>query len=211
MAEVRKLWIPGDGIRLEAALRVTDRPRALAVVAHPHPLHGGTLHNPVIFHSDRELHRAGLTTLRFNFRGTGESEGQHDDGKGETRDVAAAVAWLRGLAPDAPMLLVGFSFGSLCSIRYTLTDPNIRGVIALGLPVTRYAFPELPDLGRPFTVVQAQHDEFGSPDQVREAVQGMKPPATIITIDKTTHLFPDRARDAATAVVQAADAFLVNR
>lgn len=210
MAEVRKLWIPGDGIRLEAALRVAESPRALAVVAHPHPLHGGTLHNPVIFHCDRDLHRTGLTTLRFNFRGTGDSEGSHDDGRGEIRDVGAAVAWLRGLAPDAPMLLVGFSFGSLCSIRYALTDHNIRGVIALGLPINKYPFEELTELRRPFTVVQAQHDEFGTPDQVRDSVRDMEPAATIVTLDDTTHLFPDRARDAARAVVQAAEAFLAN-
>ncbi|MDH3785992.1 MAG: alpha/beta hydrolase, partial [Acidobacteriota bacterium] len=174
-------------------------------------LHGGTLHNPVIFHSDRELHRVGMTTLRFNSRGTGESEGTHDDGRGEIEDIAAAVAWLRGLAPGVPMLLVGFSFGAVCSIGYAIRDANIRGVIALGLPVDKYPFDELPLLKRPLFVVQAENDEFGTPDRVRQRTEGMQPAATIRVIENTTHLFPERARDAASAVVDSAETLLSDR
>ncbi|HVQ34470.1 MAG TPA: alpha/beta hydrolase, partial [Candidatus Bathyarchaeia archaeon] len=90
MSHVQKLFIAGPAGRLEAALRTADAPRAAVVLAHPHPLYGGTLHNPVIFHSDRELNRAGFATLRFNFRGVEGSEGFHDDAVGEVGDVAAA-------------------------------------------------------------------------------------------------------------------------
>jgi alpha/beta superfamily hydrolase len=100
VAEVRKLWIPGPAGRIEAALRVAAEPPATAVVAHPHPVHGGTLHNPVVFHSERQLHEIGLTTLRFNFRGVGGSQGMHDEGRGEVEDLAAAASWIRGLSPD---------------------------------------------------------------------------------------------------------------
>ena len=103
MGEIRKLWIPGPAGRLEAALRAACPSHGAAVLAHPHPLYGGTLHNPVIFHADRELNRAGLTTLRFNFRGVGESEGVHDEGRGELGDWAAATAWLRGMALEGPL------------------------------------------------------------------------------------------------------------
>lgn len=208
MGDVRQLWIPGPAGRLEAAVRGAANPRAAAVVAHPHPLHGGTLHNPVIFHTDRALNRAGLLTLRFNFRGTGDSEGSHDEGRGEVGDLEAAARWLRGLSGDLPMLLVGFSFGSVCSIRLAERDPRIAGVVAIGMPVRKYAFDELRRLGRPLAVVQASDDEFGTPAEVRRALAGTEPAGRVLVVDGTSHLFPDRARDAAERVAEATEAML---
>jgi uncharacterized protein len=203
VSEVRKLWIPGPVGRLESALRVASEPKATVVVAHPHPQHGGTLDNAVVFHTERELHRLGMTTLRFNFRGVGTSEGQHDAGRGEVDDVAAAVAWLRGLAEDAPALLCGYSFGSWCALRYGLGDRSIAGVVALGLPVDLYDVAgAVAALGRPLLVVQAEQDEFGLPEAVRAALAEARPPATVRVIPETTHLFPGKARDVAAEVVQ---------
>jgi alpha/beta superfamily hydrolase len=202
VSEVRKLWLPGPAGRLEGALRVAREPKATVVVAHPHPQHGGTLDNAVVFHTERELHRLGMTTLRFNFRGVGGSEGQHDDGRGEVDDVAAAVAWLRGLADDVPALLCGYSFGSWCALRYALGDRSIAGVVALGLPVDLYDVTgAVAALGRPLLVVQAEADEFGSPEAVRAALSGALPPASLRVIPDTTHLFPGKARDVAAEVV----------
>ncbi|MCP3978744.1 MAG: alpha/beta fold hydrolase [bacterium] len=208
MSEVRKLWIPGPEGRLEAALRVAASPRAVAVVAHPHPQHGGTLHNPVVFHAERELHRAGMTTLRFNFRGTGSSEGTHDEGRGEVEDVAAAASWLRGLAPAVPLVLVGYSFGSICSIRHALHDRTISGVVAIGLPLRRYSVDELARLARPFAVVQGTSDEFGTPAEVEPALDRMVPPGRLLPIDGAPHLFPGRAPEVGLAVVDAVDRIL---
>ena len=154
MSEVRKLWFEGPAGRLEAALRVAATPRAAAVVAHPHPLYGGSLHNPVVFHAERGLNAAGLTTLRFNFRGVGSSEVAHDEGRGEVEDVAAAACWLRGAAPGAPLLLVGYSFGAWCALRHALGDPSVAAFVALGLPLSRYDFDEVRHLDRPLAVVQ---------------------------------------------------------
>jgi alpha/beta superfamily hydrolase len=207
-SEIRKLWIEGPSGQLEAALRSACPTRAAAVVAHPHPLHGGTMHNPVVFHADRELHHAGFTTLRFNFRGVGESAGEHDDGKGEIDDVAAAVSWLRGVALGVPLFVVGFSFGSLAGIRHALRDESVAAVIAIGLPVHHDAIPEVAGLGRPLAVVQASDDEFGSPDDVRTAVSLADPPADVHVVEGTTHLFPGRAPDAGNTVVTAAEAIL---
>lgn len=207
-SEVRTLWIPGEAGRLECAIRVACPARAAAVVAHPHPLHGGTLHNPVVFHADRELHRAGFTTLRFNFRGVGSSEGRHDEGRGEVEDVATAVSWLRGIALGLPLLAVGFSFGAWCSARHAVGDPNVGGLVAIGLPVRRYDFSELDDLGRPLAVVQAERDEFGTPAEVRDALAGASPPAAVHIVDDTTHLFPGRAAEAGRLVAEAAAAML---
>jgi alpha/beta superfamily hydrolase len=204
MGHVRKLWIPGDAGRLEAALRTASAPRAVALICHPHPLHGGTLHNPVIFHTDRDLNGANLTTLRINFRGTGSSQGIHDDGKGELSDVAAGVSWLRGVAPDLPLLLVGYSFGSMCCIRYAAGDPTIHGVVAIGLPVNKYPLESLEQLGCPLAVVQGSEDEFGTPEQVEQRVQTLRPRVPVETIDGAPHLFPGRPNEPAAAVKHAA-------
>ena len=168
MAEVRKLWIPGPEGRMEAALRVAAEPCATAVVAHPHPLHGGTLHNPVVFHSERRLHELGMTTLRFNFRGVGDSAGTHDGGRGEVEDLAAAASWIRGLCPERPLILVGYSFGSVCAVKLAVREHTIRAVVGIGLPTRTYEFEEIARLGRPMAVVQASADEFGSPVQPTE-------------------------------------------
>ena len=116
MSDARTVAIEGPVGKLEAAVRESDDPPGAVVLAHPHPLYGGTLHNPVVFRADRELNRAGLTTLRFNFRGVEGSDGFHDDGRGEIGDVAAAALWLRALVPGKPLILVGYSFGSRCVI-----------------------------------------------------------------------------------------------
>lgn len=208
MSRLRKLWIPGPAGKLEAAMRVACPVRAAAVVAHPHPLYGGTLHNPVVYHADRELHAAGLSTLRFNFRGVGESEGAHDDGRGEIDDVGAVVSWLRGTAPDCPLLVVGYSFGAWCSIRHAVDNPAVAGLIAIGLPVRTFAFDDLERLRRPLVVVQGSEDEFGSPDDVRETLAPTDPPAEILIVEGATHLFPGHAPDAGARVRGAAETIL---
>jgi alpha/beta superfamily hydrolase len=209
MGEVRRLWIEGRAGKLEAALRATSRARAAAVLAHPHPLHGGSLHHPVLFHADRALNRAGLLTLRFNFRGVGASEGEHDEGRGEVEDVAAAARWIAGLERELPLLLVGFSFGSWCALRHAVHDETVDGVIAIGLPISiRPTDDLLAALGRPLAIVQAEHDEFGSPAALRERIRGLDPPAELHVVTGTTHLFPGRAPDAATAIAAAAERIL---
>ena len=197
MAEVRRLWIPGPEGRLEAALRVAAQPLAAVVLAHPHPLHGGTLHNPVVFHADRELNARGATTLRFNFRGVGESDGSHDAGRGELEDFAAAASWTRGLAPAAPLVLVGYSFGAWCAVRLAERDRGIHAVAALGLPLDVYPFTEVTRLGRPIVVVQGAEDELGSPERVRDLLEQARPPGRLHVIDGASHRFTGLAREAA--------------
>jgi alpha/beta superfamily hydrolase len=202
--ELRRLWIPGEAGRLEAALRVACPACAAAVVAHPHPLHGGTLHNPVVFHADRELHRAGLTTLRFNFRGVGESAGEYDEGRGEVEDVASATSWIRGVARGLPLLLVGYSFGAWCAIRHAADNPAVRGVIAVGLPLRRFSLDGLERLRRPLAVVQGGADEFGSPDEVRRRIEALSPAGTLRVVEGAPHLFPGRAHEVGAAVAELA-------
>lgn len=208
VGELRQLWIPGPAGRLEAALRMACPARAAAVIAHPHPLHGGTLHNPVVFHADRELHRAGLTTLRFNFRGVGSSEGRYDEGRGEVRDVEAAAAWLRGVSLGLPLLLVGYSFGFWCAIRHAVADRAVKGLVAVGLPARTYAFDEIDRLACPLTVVQGSEDPLGSVDEVRRMLARTRAAAELYVVEGAGHRFGGRARDAAGQVVRAAGSMI---
>jgi alpha/beta superfamily hydrolase len=130
----------GPAGRLEALLN-TGRPDApfAALVAHPHPLGGGTMHNKVVYHAAKAFSTFGLPVLRFNFRGTGLSEGTHDDGRGELDDIHAALHWLTAHYP-VPILFAGFSFGSYVGLRACSGDPRVKGLIGLGLPVRSDAF-----------------------------------------------------------------------
>lgn len=208
MGDSRNLWIPGPAGRLEAALRLADAPRALALVAHPHPQHGGTLHNPVVFHSERELNRAGLTTLRFNFRGVGSSSGTHDGGRGEREDLAAAASWIAGLSRRLPLLLVGYSFGAWCAARHAVDEPRVAGLIAIGMPVTHYDFGLLRGFGRPLAAIHGTEDELADIGAVRALLAGLSPAGEVRAIDGASHLFPGRAAEAAAAVVAAAESLL---
>ena len=208
MGDTRKLWIEGPAGKLEAALRTAEAPRAAVVITHPHPLYGGTLHNPVVFHVDRELNRLGLTTLRFNFRGVEGSDGFHDDGRGEIGDVAAASGWVSGLVGAKPLILVGYSFGARCVVAHAITDRKIAGVVAIGLPVRIWPFDDLHSLGRPLGVVQGTNDEFGSIEEVEAVIARASPPGRLYEIDGASHMFPGRASEAAGRVVEAVDGIL---
>lgn len=208
MVSAVQVSVRGPAGRIEGAIRRAARPRAAAVLAHPHPLYGGTLHNPVIFHADRALHREGWTTLRFNFRGVGESEGFHDDGRGEAADVGAAVDWLRVEVPDVPLLVVGYSFGSRMGLLWSLGDARVSAMVAVGLPVRIWRFDEIPSFGRPLTVIQGSRDEFGPLEDVRRVLASADPPAGLLVVDGASHLFPGRAPEAADRVVEAANSIL---
>jgi alpha/beta superfamily hydrolase len=209
LGDSRSMWIPGPAGKLEAALRLAEPARALAVVAHPHPSHGGTLHNPVVFHCDRELNRLGLTTLRFNFRGVGASEGTYDRGEGEVDDAAAAVGWLSGLSREVPLLVVGYSFGAWCTSRHAIDNPRVAAMIAIGMPVEHYDFGLLREFGRPVFAVHGADDELASPDEVRAILRELRPEGELRIVDGATHLFPGRADDVAAEVVAAAEALLL--
>jgi alpha/beta superfamily hydrolase len=208
MAEAERVFLNGPSGRIEGVLRRAESPKGAAILAHPHPLYGGTLHHPVIFHSDRSLHGAGWTTLRFNFRGVGQSEGFHDDGRGEAADVGAAVDWLKRQAPDTPLLVVGYSFGARMGLLWALSDPSVFGMIAIGLPVRIWRFDELPSFGRPLAVVQGSRDEFGPLDDVRRVLDAATPQARLFVVEGASHLFPGRAPEAAKRVLQAAETLL---
>jgi alpha/beta superfamily hydrolase len=185
--------LQGPAGRLEALLNtgIDDAPFA-ALVTHPHPLFGGTMHNKVVYHAMKAFTHFGLPVLRFNFRGTGLSEGVHDAGQGEIDDVRAALDYLAALY-NKPILFAGFSFGSYVGLRATCGDSRVDGLIALGLPVQAagrdYTYEFLSSCSQPKLFVSGDSDEF-CPSAVLERVAAEAPqPCTAVIIPGADHFF----------------------
>ena len=162
---LQTLAIPGPSGNLEALLfEGHPEARYAALVCHPHPKGGGTMHNKVVYRAAKTMQSFGLPTLRFNFRGTGLSEGEHDEGRGEREDVRAAIDWLTGRY-NLPVLLVGFSFGAYVSLRACCGDARVPGLVALGLPVEAegrgYSYDFLSSCTLPKLFLSGGHDQYG--------------------------------------------------
>jgi alpha/beta superfamily hydrolase len=179
----RSVFIPGSAGRLEALLwsparrNPTNGPLVAAVVCHPHPLFGGTMHNKVIYHASRTLDRLGIPSLRFNFRGAGLSEGKHDRGIGEQGDVSAALDFLAGEFPHTPLLVTGFSFGCWVGLRVGCGDARVSELIGLGAPVGDSDFSYLGACAKPALFIQGENDQYGSPAKLKALVNSF-PEAT---------------------------------
>ena len=166
------LFIPASVGQLEAILKEpTGESNGVALVCHPHPLGGGTMHNKVVFRAAAGLNDAGLITLRFNFRGVGASDGTHD-GEAETQDVRDCLDYLAENYPHQPITLAGFSFGTWTGSKVAVTDERIVRLISIGTPIDKYDdFDFLEDLrGKPVLFVHGDKDEFGSVESLRELV-----------------------------------------
>jgi uncharacterized protein len=183
----------GPAGRLEALLNggAPDAPYA-ALVCHPHPLFGGTLHNKVVYHAMKTFQSLGLPVLRFNFRGAGLSEGTHDNGHGEKDDLRAALDWLEREF-SRPILFAGFSFGSSVGLRTCCGDPRVRGMAALGLPVSaggrEYHYRFLRDCGQPKLFISGTGDQYGPQAAVEAVVAAAAPPAELVFVPGADHFF----------------------
>ena len=183
----------GPAGRLEALLNggAPDAPYA-ALVCHPHPLGGGTLHNKVVYHAMKAFQSFGLPVLRFNFRGTELSEGQHDYGQGEQDDVRAALDWL-DREFHRPILFAGFSFGSYVGLRACCGDPRVVGLVALGLPAHAegrdYEYDFLRNCPQPKLFVSGDHDPYGPAPAVEAAVALAPQPKQLVWIAGADHFF----------------------
>jgi alpha/beta superfamily hydrolase len=184
----------GPAGRLEAVLNTGhDDARFAVVVAHPHPLFGGTMHNKVVYNAAKTFSRLGLPVLRFNFRGVGLSEGTHDAGRGEIEDVRSALDWMSAKYA-LPLVFAGFSFGSYVGLRACCGDARVRGLVGLGLPVRAaerdYTYEFLASCGNvPKLFISGDHDAF-SPQGVLEAMLGLAPePKKVIWVQGADHFF----------------------
>jgi len=171
-------------------------------MCHPHPLEGGTMHTKAVYRAAQALNEAGLVALRFNFRGVGTSTGSYEEGIGEREDVEAAVDWLEERYPALPMLVGGFSFGSMVGLSWGAEDQRVAGLMGLGLPVDmdRYEFDYLADVGKPVLVVQGEHDQFGAAARVAEIVGGLGDHVTMVRIAGADHFFTDRLDELRAAI-----------
>jgi alpha/beta superfamily hydrolase len=163
---------------------------AAALLCHPHPLYGGTMHNKVVYRMARALRRAGLPVLRFNFRGVGRSAGRYAEGRGEVEDARRALDWLAGRHRGVPLWSGGVSFGARVGLTIGASDPRVACLLAAGLPVRLESLPVLADLGRrPLLVVQGEYDEFGPPASVRAALVPAADAARLVVVPGAEHLF----------------------
>lgn len=166
-------------------------PETVGVICHPHPLHGGTMSNKVVTTSAQALREQGCVTLRFNFRGVGASNGQHDDGRGEGDDLIAICAWLRRECPQSRLILAGFSFGAFVSmVRAAEIAPDL--LISLAPAVGLRDFSAFREPACPWLVIQPDADEVVSPAAVYSWVAMRSPQPTLQRFAGASHFFHGR-------------------
>jgi uncharacterized protein len=183
----------GPAGRLEALLNTgrDDAPYA-ALVCHPHPHGGGTMHNKVVYHAMKAFSSFGIPVLRFNFRSVGLSEGAHDEGHGEQDDVKAALNWIEHNL-DRPVLFAGFSFGSNVGLRACCGDPRVKGLVGLGLPVRAegrdYTYGFLPKCTEPKLFISGDQDQYGPRDVLEGVFERAPEPKQLVWIAGADHFF----------------------
>ena len=182
--------LEGPAGRLEAILMNPPTvPVAAAVVCHAHPRHGGMMHFKVVFRAAKALQSAGAAVLRFNFRGVGRSEGRFDNGRGEQDDARAALDEMERRFPGRPLVLGGFSFGSVVALQVGRQDPRVRALLVLGYPAS-FLEESVPLEGpKPRLFVQGEQDRFGSGDVVRALVEPLSGPRSLVVVPGTDHFF----------------------
>lgn len=207
---IESLTLAGPAGRMEALLEEPEdiAPRMAAVVCHPHPLYGGTMHNKVVYRLARGLRRAGFVVLRFNFRGVGSSAGEHGQLEGEIEDARAALAWLRGRYPELGYALAGFSFGSRVITRLGCEAPGAGFLMAAGFP-TRWGAPDyLENCTAPKIFIQSTHDEFGPRAELEPLFQRFADPKELRWIEAEDHFFAGGLAELEERVKAAAEQFL---
>jgi alpha/beta superfamily hydrolase len=204
---IKSFFLDGPAGQLEALLNPgTDDATHSAVVCHPHPLFGGTMHTKAVFHTMKALNGFGFPVLRFNFRGVGLSAGEHDNGHGEVADVRTAIEWLASEF-HLPIIFAGFSFGAAIGMRAASSDPRVAGLISLGTPVKpvddrAYDFSFLESCTRPKLFLSGARDEFGPRRQLEALVGSLPEPKKLVLIEGADHFFDGRLREMKDAIEQ---------
>jgi uncharacterized protein len=174
--------------RLEALYRELQDPAGVAVICHPHPLGGGTLHNKVVFRAARGLESANVATLRFNFRGAGASAGVHDEGEGEQSDVVAAIDWIVKYHPGKKLIVGGFSFGAWVASRTACEMPNVDALFLIGTPVNKYDFGYLKSCEKPMLFLHGTQDEYGDVSKLEKLIPTVRNAESVI-VTGADHFF----------------------
>jgi len=174
--------------RLEALYRELQDPAGVAVICHPHPLGGGTLHNKVVFRAARGLENANVATLRFNFRGAGASAGTHDEGEGEQQDVVAAIDWVVRYHPGKKLIVGGFSFGAWMASRVACEMPNVDALFLIGAPVNKYDFGYLRHCDKPILFLHGTQVEYGDVAKLEKLIPLVRNAESVI-VTGADHFF----------------------
>jgi len=201
------LLIPAPHGQLEAILkepRDKSNIRGVALVLHPHPMHGGTMHNKVVFRAAAALNDAGLVSLRINFRGIGQSTGTHDEGRGEKEDVQTALDYLTEHYPGQEVTLAGFSFGSRVGLEVGISDARVARLIGLGVPVTLYDVSFIQSCRKPILFVHGDHDEFGNVEDLKTLISKI-PDETLVqlvVVKDADHFFAGHLDEMKNAIIE---------
>ncbi|HYL13731.1 MAG TPA: alpha/beta fold hydrolase [Terriglobales bacterium] len=197
---IKSFFLNGPAGQLEALLNLgAENARHAALVCHPHPIYGGTLHNKVVFHTMKALNSFGFPVLRFNFRGAGLSQGEHDHGVGEVEDVRIALQWLEAEFRQ-PIIFAGFSFGAAVGLRAACPDPRAQALIALGTPVSpiderNYDYEFLRTCAKAKLFVSGARDQFGPRAELERLVESVAEPKKLVLIQGADHFFEGRLRE----------------
>jgi alpha/beta superfamily hydrolase len=188
---IESLMLAGPAGKIEALLEEPEdgEAREAFLVCHPHPLHGGTMHNKVVYRIARGLRRAGAVVLRFNYRGVNLSEGSYDNGIGETEDARAALAYLRSRFPDLPYSLAGFSFGSRIVLKLGCELGTAARIVAVGVPASHREVIGLGDCDVPRVFIQSTNDQFGPRPAMQEYFDRLRDPKQLIWVEAGDHFF----------------------
>jgi alpha/beta superfamily hydrolase len=182
--------VEGPAGRLEALLEEPeDQAHEIAVVCHPHPKYGGTMHNKVVYRLARGLRRTGAAVLRFNFRGVGRSKGSYGGGNGEVEDARAALEWMRARHPALPYTLAGFSFGSRIILALGCTLPDAGRLIAVGFPSSYHDKVPWDRCTRPKIFIHSTGDQFGPPPELEALFAKLSQPKQLFWVEARDHFF----------------------
>ena len=187
-----RISFPSGELRLEGMIaRPTSAAKRGAVVCHPHPLYGGSMFNNVVESALEVMWRLGWATLRFNFRGVGQSEGEHSGGSGEADDAAAALRFLAGelrLSPQA-IVLAGYSFGALAAMNAAPSLPDLSALVLIALPLGMAQADPLKRLNARVVLAAGDHDNYCPPVQLQALQQALGPRAQLKNISGADHFF----------------------
>jgi alpha/beta superfamily hydrolase len=206
MSQLGTFTFEGPAGPLEALYKAgSDRPARAAVLSHPHPLFGGTMHNKVVFRAAKAFERLGYPSLRFNFRGVGRSAGEHDDGVGEAEDVRAALDWMAAEHAALPLVHCGFSFGNAIGTPVAASHPRVELLVCLGTPTrssTRgFPFEKLARATQPKLFIHGEDDEHGLLDELRAGFELVAEPKRLIVVAGADHFFAGHLEELERAIV----------
>ncbi|MEO5820888.1 MAG: alpha/beta hydrolase [Vicinamibacteraceae bacterium] len=191
----------GPAGRLEARIdEPADAPRAVAVIAPPHPELGGTLHDRVVYHATQGLTRVGCAVVRFTFRGAGSSDGTFTGGPGERDDFRTAIDVAAARYPGLPVWAVGYSFGSWIALDVGAGDPRVTHLVAIAPPIDGYDFAAVATAGKPVFMIHGEFDHFTSTKAMQRFYGTLAEPRELVIVDGADHLFDGHVSEIADTI-----------